>query len=60
MIYYFNKYDDIFFIKYCKVTLDSHFINDMGLDSLDQVEVVMAVEEDFQIDIPDKVSQQNV
>ena len=31
----------------------SHFINDLGLDSLDVVEVVMAVETEFSLDIPD-------
>lgn len=32
----------------------SHFQNDLGLDSLDTVEVVMAIEEEFSIEIPDK------
>lgn len=32
----------------------SHFSNDLGLDSLDTVEVVMAIEEEFSIEIPDK------
>jgi acyl carrier protein len=32
----------------------SHFTNDLGLDSLDTVEVVMAIEEEFSIEIPDK------
>lgn len=27
--------------------MDSHFINDLGLDSLDHVEVIMAVEDEF-------------
>lgn len=30
-----------------KLTLESHFMNDLGLDSLDQVEVVMAMEDEF-------------
>ncbi|KAL1988172.1 hypothetical protein VTN96DRAFT_702 [Rasamsonia emersonii] len=37
-----------------KITGTSHFTNDLGLDSLDVVEVVMAVEEEFSIEIPDK------
>jgi len=36
-----------------KVTTTSSFSNDLGLDSLDAVEVVMAVEEEFGIEIPD-------
>jgi NADH dehydrogenase (ubiquinone) 1 alpha/beta subcomplex 1 len=36
-----------------KVTAESHFINDLGLDSLDVVEVVMALEQEFVLDIPD-------
>lgn len=32
----------------------AHFQNDLGLDSLDTVEVVMAIEEEFSIEIPDK------
>ncbi|KFY07500.1 hypothetical protein V492_07072 [Pseudogymnoascus sp. VKM F-4246] len=37
-----------------KLTATSHFNNDLGLDSLDTVEVVMAIEEEFSIEIPDK------
>lgn len=36
-----------------KVNPESHFINDLGLDSLDVVEVVMALEQEFLLDIPD-------
>ena len=35
------------------VTLDAHFIDDLGADSLDIVELVMALEEEFDIEIPD-------
>ena len=34
-----------------KITLDSHFINDLGLDSLDHVEVIMAVEDEFGFEV---------
>ena len=34
-----------------KVTLDSHFINDLGLDSLDHVEVIMAIEDEFGFEV---------
>ncbi|CAL3971822.1 unnamed protein product [Diplocarpon coronariae] len=37
-----------------KLSPTSHFSNDLGLDSLDTVEVVMAIEEEFSIEIPDK------
>ncbi|XP_055318710.1 acyl carrier protein, mitochondrial isoform X2 [Sitodiplosis mosellana] len=36
-----------------KLTPDSHFINDLGLDSLDHVEVIMAMEDEFGFEIPD-------
>ena len=36
------------------VTSDSHFIDDLGADSLDTVELVMAFEEEFDIEIPDE------
>ncbi|KXX75469.1 Acyl carrier protein, mitochondrial [Madurella mycetomatis] len=36
------------------ITENAHFANDLGLDSLDTVEVVMAIEEEFSIEIPDK------
>ncbi|KVI07507.1 acyl carrier protein 2, mitochondrial [Cynara cardunculus var. scolymus] len=36
-----------------KVTPTAHFQNDLGLDSLDTVEVVMALEEEFGFEIPD-------
>lgn len=37
-----------------QVTPDVHFQNDLGLDSLDTVEIVMAIEEEFKLEIPDK------
>ncbi|XP_021280422.1 acyl carrier protein 1, mitochondrial [Herrania umbratica] len=37
-----------------KVTPHVHFQNDLGLDSLDNVEIVMALEEEFKLEIPDK------
>jgi len=37
-----------------KLALKSHFMNDLGLDSLDQVEVIMAMEDEFGFEIPDR------
>jgi acyl carrier protein len=37
-----------------KIKPDSSFVDDLGADSLDIVELVMAMEDEFQIDIPDK------
>ncbi|CBI16727.3 acyl carrier protein 1, mitochondrial [Vitis riparia] len=37
-----------------QVTADVHFQKDLGLDSLDNVEIVMALEEEFKLEIPDK------
>lgn len=36
-----------------QVTPEAHFQKDLGLDSLDTVEVVMALEEEFKFEIPD-------
>ncbi|XP_047504114.1 acyl carrier protein, mitochondrial isoform X2 [Pieris napi] len=36
-----------------KLSLESHFIQDLGLDSLDHVEVIMAMEDEFGFEIPD-------
>ena len=35
------------------VTLDASFIDDLGADSLDIVELIMALEEEFDMEIPD-------
>ncbi|HSF15346.1 MAG TPA: acyl carrier protein [Vicinamibacteria bacterium] len=37
-----------------QVTQDASFVDDLGADSLDQVELVMALEEAFGIEIPDE------
>jgi len=41
-----------------KVKPDAHFIDDLGADSLDTVELVMAFEEEFNVEIPDDDAQQ--
>jgi acyl carrier protein len=40
-----------------KVTTDASFIDDLGADSLDTVELVMAFEEEFELEIPDEDAQ---
>lgn len=37
-----------------QITPDASFIDDLGADSLDTVELVMAFEEEFDIEIPDE------
>ena len=39
------------------VTPEASFVNDLGADSLDTVELVMALEEEFEIDIPDEAAE---
>jgi acyl carrier protein len=40
-----------------KVSRDTSFINDLGADSLDTVELVMEFEDEFEISIPDEDSE---
>ena len=40
-----------------KVTPETSFINDLGADSLDMVELVMHFEEDFEMQIPDEEAE---
>jgi len=44
-------------IEESKVTPESKFIDDLGADSLDTVELVMAFEEKFGIEIPDDAAE---
>ena len=44
---------NLFDIKMLQVSPSAHFQKDLGLDSLDTVEVVMAFEEEFAVEIPD-------
>jgi acyl carrier protein len=39
------------------ITPQSNFANDLGADSLDTVELVMALEEEFDIEIPDEAAE---
>ncbi len=40
-----------------KVTPETSFVNDLGADSLDTVELVMELEEEFDISIPDDAAE---
>ncbi|MFQ5867076.1 MAG: acyl carrier protein [bacterium] len=40
-----------------EVTMEASFVNDLGADSLDTVELVMALEEEFNIEIPDEEAE---
>ena len=40
-----------------QVTTQASFIDDLGADSLDTVELVMALEEEFDIEIPDEEAE---
>jgi acyl carrier protein len=39
------------------VTLEAHFIDDLGADSLDLVELIMAMEEEFSLEISDEEAE---
>lgn len=45
-------------VEASQVTPDAHFINDLGADSLGTVELIMSLEEAFDIDIPDDKAEQ--
>jgi len=40
-----------------EITMESSFIDDLGADSLDIVELLMALEEEFDIEIPDEEAE---
>lgn len=40
-----------------KITRETHFVNDLGADSLDTVELVMELEEEFDISIPEEQAE---
>jgi acyl carrier protein len=41
-------------VKADQVTPDAKFIEDLGADSLDIVELVMALEEEYEVEVPDE------
>ena len=40
-----------------EIKIESSFVNDLGADSLDTVELVMALEEEFECEIPDEEAE---
>ena len=40
-----------------EIKIESSFVNDLGADSLDTVELVMALEEEFETEIPDEEAE---
>jgi len=40
-----------------EITMESSFIDDLGADSLDIVELIMALEEEFDLEIPDSEAE---
>ncbi|NWI71306.1 ACPM protein, partial [Todus mexicanus] len=52
VLYVLKLYDKIDPDK-ASLTAESHFMKDLGLDSLDQVEIIMAMEDEFGFEIPD-------
>jgi acyl carrier protein len=47
-------------VKEDQVKEDSSFVDDLGADSLDQVELIMALEDTFDIEIPDEDAEKLV
>ena len=43
-----------------EITLESSFVDDLGADSLDVVELIMALEEEFNVEIPDEDAEKIV
>jgi acyl carrier protein len=44
-------------VEEAEIKPESHFVDDLGADSLDTVELVMAFEEEFGIEIPDEEAE---
>ena len=40
-----------------KITMDTHLVDDLGADSLDAVELIMALEDEFNLEVDDEAAQ---
>mgnify|MGYP003290625767 FL=1 len=40
-----------------KITMDTHLVDDLGADSLDAVELIMALEDEFGLEVDDDAAQ---
>ncbi len=48
---------DVLNIGADEITLESTFVDDLGADSLDVFQIIMAIEEEFDIEIPDDAAE---
>ena len=51
---------DVLNIDASKVTMESAFVDDLGADSLDVLQIVMGIEDEFDIKIPDEATEKIV
>ncbi len=49
---------DVMSINADEITMDTTFIDDLGADSLDVYQIVVAIEDEFEIEIPDDAAEQ--
>ena len=49
--------EDVLSIDTNEITMDSSFVEDLGCDSLDVVEIIMGIEEELDIKIPDEAAE---
>lgn len=52
-----ERISDILGVESDDIKMESSFVDDLGADSLDIVELIMALEEEFEIEIPDEEAE---